>query len=337
MPLDTSLPISGTVTDDQGNPREGAEVRVYRLDTEDTNSDGEPDNITGSTFLARQQTDVNGDFSFSDSLPATYNAGQSEEIEYVAVVAHGLDSGSGEPLDNGRFPVLDASNESNATVYVAAYSKEVNAPPDNATFRVSVKEETGFSDGDRITTLTDQIGTRDLTDGTGLDYVASAINGFPAASSDGVDDILGISNWGSSIPQPVTFSGVFQQKDDIGILFGLREDNDGPVAFNGGGDFTFFAGTSLNDGAGDLDPHTFVIVYDGANSILNIDGTEYTGNAGNRLLNNGVYLSIGGLNPDSGSNFSDAYHGEFVLIPERLDSTQRDNEITRLKDEWGIA
>jgi hypothetical protein len=346
MAIDTSLPIQGTVTDDQGNAREGAEVRLYRLDTEDTNSDGEPDNITGLTFLARQQADANGDFSFSDSLPGTYVAGQSEEIEYVAVVAHGLDSGSGEPLDNGRFPVLDAENEQNSTMYITAYSKKEDRVPDAATFRVSLQEETGFSDGDRINTLTDQIGSKDLTDGAGLDYTASAINGYPAAFSDGVDDGLGLDSWGDSYSLPYTVSGVFQRVEDTG--FGIhvcwRGGASGSLAGGvypsrsdyGSSTFDLFNGTALNGPNADNNPHAYVAVFDGVDSVFNVDGTEFTGDAGTVPIDTNGPMRIGKDSRNS-TGYTKAYHGEVVLTPERFDSAQRDDEIARLKDEWGIA
>ena len=339
MPLDTSLPIGGKVTDSDGTARAGAEVRVYRLDTEDTNNDGEPDNITGSAPLARQQTDSNGNFSFSDSLPVTLGTD-----EYVAVVAHGLDSGSGEPLDNGRFPILDATNESNATIYTTAYSKELDNAPDNATFRVSLLEESGYSDGDTITSLTDQIGSKDLTDGPGLTYDADGINGNPAARGNGVDQYLRRTSWGIDRDLPVTVSGVFQRNSTtgFGIHVGWESGVSGKVSCavypdrdDVSNTFDIYSGQALNDGGSDNNAHAYVAVFDGANSVFNVDGTEYTGGSGGRAIGANEEMAIG-ANPDGSQNYLDGWNGEVVLTPERLDSSQRAEEINRLQELWGI-
>jgi len=127
--VDTTLPISnkGTngspITDANNNALQGVEVRLYRLKTNDTNSDGEPDEITGSELLSRTQTDSNGEFAFTENdLPVTYISGNPEKVYYCALRADYLNSGSGDPLDNGRFSVLDATNEPDATDYLVAYS-----------------------------------------------------------------------------------------------------------------------------------------------------------------------------------------------------------------------
>jgi len=117
MALDTTLPISGTVTDSGGSAIAGAECILVLLIGNDTNSDGYPDEITDSERLARTQTDSNGDFSFTEGdLPTT-----DQDPYYVAVLAYYIEAGANEPLQNGRFIVLDSSNETDATGYITAY------------------------------------------------------------------------------------------------------------------------------------------------------------------------------------------------------------------------
>jgi hypothetical protein len=105
----------------------------------------------------------------------------------------------------------------------------------------------------------------------------------------------------------------------------------------GDGKFRQYSGGSLNDGTQDKNPHAYVAVFDGANSVFNVDGTEYTGDPGSRDVSSGGYFTVGAVDPSQSIGHTNAYHGEVVFTPERLDSTQRDNEIARLKNEWGIA
>jgi len=135
MALDTTLPISGTVTDSGGSAISGAECILVRLIGNDTNSDGYPDEITDSERLARTQTDSNGNFSFNetDLLPSGQNP------YYVAVLAYHIEAGSNEPLQNGRFVVLDSSNETDATGYITAYKLTVD--------EIDAFERTNVDDG----------------------------------------------------------------------------------------------------------------------------------------------------------------------------------------------
>lgn len=49
----------------------------------------------------------------------------------------------------------------------------------------------------------------------------------------------------------------------------------------GNGNFAFHAGVTVSSSKpGDTSAHVFIVVHDGANSVLSIDGTEWTGNAG---------------------------------------------------------
>jgi len=135
MAIDTSLPISnkGTngspITDSGGNPVQGVEVTLWRRVLNDTNSDGEGDEITDTKLLARTQTDSNGEYEFSSNdVPATYLQGNSEEIYYCTVHALRVEAGSGDPLDNGRIKAYDATNEPAASDYMAAYSLKADFP-----------------------------------------------------------------------------------------------------------------------------------------------------------------------------------------------------------------
>jgi hypothetical protein len=129
MALDTTLPIQTTIVDDEGNARPDALAYCIVFDTSDTNSDGEPDDIDGVEDIITKGADSNGVVEFTElDLPVTYPNGGTPEEKYLAIDSKAIDDGSGEPLDNGRFAVLDSTNESNASDYVAAYQLESTLP-----------------------------------------------------------------------------------------------------------------------------------------------------------------------------------------------------------------
>jgi hypothetical protein len=129
MAIDTSLPIKGQITDSGGNPVQGVEVSLWRRVLADNNSDGGGDEITDTQLLARTQTDSNGEYEFSSNdVPATYQQGDSEVIYYCTVHALDVESGSGDPLDNGRIKAYSSDNEPAASDYMVAYSLKANFP-----------------------------------------------------------------------------------------------------------------------------------------------------------------------------------------------------------------
>jgi hypothetical protein len=194
MAIDTSLPISnkGTngspITDSGGNPVQGVEVTLWRRALNDSNSDGEGDEITDTKLLARTQSDSNGEFEFTENdLPVTYVQGDPEVIYYCTVHAIRVEAGSGDPLDNGRIKTYNATNEPEASDYMAAYSLEQVYP--SSVIHSYVAE--GFA-----SPWTDNVGSKDMSIVGGVSQ-STFSNGETSVTADGTDDygtIPGISD-----------------------------------------------------------------------------------------------------------------------------------------------
>jgi len=187
MAIDKSLPISnkGTngepIKDAQGNVLQGVEIVVRRLVLNDTNSDGEGDEITDSKLIARTQTDSNGEYEFtSNDLPPTYQKGANEEVYYCAVRADYLESGSGDPLDNGRFYTWSPPEG-----YITAYALET-------TYLNDAIHAWRFDEGSG-TTVADDINSADGTiNGDNMWLSDTKYVDDYALTSDGTDDYVQI-------------------------------------------------------------------------------------------------------------------------------------------------
>lgn len=212
MAIDTSLPISnkGTngspITDSGGNPVQGVEVTLWRRVLNDTNSDGEGDEITDTKLLARTQTDSNGEYEFTeDDVPTTYAQGNSEVIYYCTVHALNVKSGSGDPLDNGRIKAYDATNESAASDYMAAYSLKKLYPQSVIhSYRAS-----GFG-----TPWEDKVGSKDMSIVGGVSQ-STFSNGETSVTADGLDD-YGLIPGISDLPG---------RDEEFGIAFTIQYDD----------------------------------------------------------------------------------------------------------------
>jgi hypothetical protein len=198
--LDTSLPISnkGTngspITDSNGNPLQGVEITLWRRVLNDTNSDGEGDEITDTRLLARTQTDSNGEYEFtSDDLPITYVEGGSEVIYYCTVHAVRVASGSGDPLDNGRIKSYDATNEPAASDYMTAYSLASEVDTVNLYARYYVPSNS-YNDNDAINQINDETGNgrplKQTTTSAQPEYRVGGLASQDAAYLDRTDDFL---------------------------------------------------------------------------------------------------------------------------------------------------
>jgi hypothetical protein len=179
---DTTLPVSGTITDSGGNALTNAEVVCYHLKL-----DSNKDVIQSSTRLARKQTDANGNYSFTeDDLPVTYLTGGTEEIYYVAVAPNYLQPGSGDPLDNGRFSEFPAWQS------VQAYSYKTDIPQTGLLHHYNPANIT-VSTGSSVSTFPDSESSKDLTGGDPI-YEANGMGNAEVPVYDGTDDKLEASD-----------------------------------------------------------------------------------------------------------------------------------------------
>jgi len=219
MAIDTSLPISnkGTngspITDSGGNPVQGVEVTLWRRVLNDTNSDGEGDEITDTKLLARTQTDSNGEYEFTENdLPTTYTQGNSEVIYYCTVHAVRVEAGSGDPLDNGRIKAYNATNEPAASDYMTAYSLKGIYPQSV----IHSYKESKFG-----TPWEDEIGSKDMSIVGGVSQ-STFSNGETSVTADGIDD-YGLIPGISDIPRRVK---------EFGIAFTIQYDDSNVGTFD---------------------------------------------------------------------------------------------------------
>jgi len=187
------------------------------------------------------------------------------------------------------------------------------------------------SDGSTISTLTDQIGTFDLSGGSPT-YDADGINGNPALDFDG--DSLSESN--ITIGQPYTVISVFSHDDRSSRAIYSSSTKRAPSME---GSQTGSNLTNLNGGSDILGQNTLLSpvvytgVYDGGSSLLRENGSQTaSGNAGSESFDG---LRIG----DSTSNVgpSDGQFGELVVYDDRLSAADISSEEQRMADKFGIT
>jgi hypothetical protein len=324
---DTSLPITGTVTDDANNPLLGVEVVCYRLIL-----DSSEDSITGSERLARKQTDSNGVYEFGENdLPATHSSGATEEIYYVKIEPDDVAAGSGDPLDDGRFKTFSPTDRG-----IAAYSRAPNIPDENdLLFRASAQADSQSTG--TISTIPDFGGAQDLS-GT-AELISNGINGKRTYRFDGVDDAMSVvfSNVQSQpnhifvvyqIEETTTnsnFATVFDSASDVQHLF---QYNIGRSS----GEYQIFAGSGVDITSPNIDNSIRVasVLFDGSGSEADIDGNITSGDTGGGSLDGLTLASRGG----GGSN-GEVDIGEVLVYPQDKSGIKSDI-INYLQAEWGL-
>jgi hypothetical protein len=194
------------------------------------------------------------------------------------------------------------------------------------------------TDGDRITSFNDSVGSNNFDSGDGMDYVSSGINGQPSLNGDGSSDELVVSSWDTTISQPLTIASVGKldttARGSLEVLHN-GEDVAGSsvaVAYDDSGSFLQFSGSAVNGGASDTNPHITIAVYNGVNSEFYIDNGSSptaTGDAGSRNMPSGSSFKI--ANNSSGNNF-DGLIGEVLFYDGVPDISDVYNY---LFDTWG--
>lgn len=194
------------------------------------------------------------------------------------------------------------------------------------------------TDGDRITSFNDSVGSNNFDSGDGMDYVASGINGKPSLNGDGSSDDLVVSSWDSTISQPLTIASVGKLdttgRGSLEVLHNGEDVGGSSVAvtYDDSGSFLQFSGSVVNGGASDTNPHITIAVYNGANSEFYIDNGSSptaTGDVGSRNMPSGSRFKI--ANNFSGNNF-DGLIGE-VLFYDGIPNIS--DVYNYLLNEWG--
>jgi hypothetical protein len=325
MTIDTSLPIQVTITDENGNARPDALGYCILLNTSDTNSDGEPDDIDGIEKVITKRADSNGVVEFTSSnLPITYLKGTTPEEKYAVIDAKAIDDGSGEPLGNSRFPVLNASNEPAASDYIVAYQLEEtltkihNYPLDDNTEKPAQDNE----------------GTNDLKfNGPAYKSDSQYVGGY-AVDFDGADDLLRSQN---EIPEINTnnswaiFATVNANDNSRGSIVSNRESGTNltaEVAIDDANNLSYqlYDGSSYVASALGISVQTgknyrIVATFDGSSPALYINDSEITATAPNvNLPINETDTFLVGGETDNGFYFDGVVDN--VIIMDELPSRQ---------------
>lgn len=135
--------------------------------------------------------------------------------------------------------------------------------------------------------------------------------GVPTMGSDGVDDFLASAPLGAALSQPTTIFALAKNTDTLGSnrqIFSGKSDFARQVLYNDSGNDSIYAGSVLGAAGTVEEWHVWAAIFNGASSILRIDGVQVaSGNAGAQGLDGFVL----GSNFDSTSNF---WAGRFIAL-----------------------
>ena len=200
--------------------------------------------------------------------------------------------------------------------------------PDSAIWQIDARE-IDASDGDTITTITDQIGDNDATGGDAV-FRESGVNENPSLEFDGVDNDYSAP---VSVDQPhVIFAVVetFGGTSDQQWIAGDTETTHG-IAWNDEGNWTTFAGDNLF-GSADNSKQLITGVFDSPDNQIRENGNqENAGDSGPRDISE---LSIGVRAGDEG-DYWDGYIGFVELHDSGWNQELADRE-QQILSEWGI-
>lgn len=199
-------------------------------------------------------------------------------------------------------------------------SIDINLTPDTAIHQYDVSELSGFSDGDEVTTIPDQIGSADLSiqEGTAI-YRESIVNGDDAIEFQGDTffDATGVTQM--TTPNTIYLSFRYRNRDDqLPVSFGTPDANDDSthnisiISDNN----EIFAGSALTGSNNDVTLIT--ALFDGGDSILRENGTQVaTGDTGTRTDTD--FLRVGDrASNDDGIVFpAKGWFDELVIIDQQ--------------------
>lgn len=192
-----------------------------------------------------------------------------------------------------------------------------------------------FSVEDGSLPVTDQTGNgNDL--GGAYSGVSESINGVQAGDFDGVDDSVSVS-FASAVSQPTTIAAVVRVNNITGSsddFFDGSQSLESLIRVEGStGEWGVYSGNGVSSGvSADLNPHIFVVRFNGSSTEIRIDGTLVkTGSAGSSTLSGVTIGSRGG-----GSNYAESAIGEVLVYPEDKSGIYGDIE-SYLSDKWGVT
>lgn len=134
--------------------------------------------------------------------------------------------------------------------------------------------------GDTVARVDDQSGNADhATQGTAANrpVLQADANGWRYLDCDGTNDVLGVSQ---GFNQPFTLVLVAVHTNPAEADYLLAHGNFDRRLFYASSTYTMNAGANLSGGSATAAIRVFQTIWNGASSVLRIDGTEHTGNPG---------------------------------------------------------
>jgi hypothetical protein len=150
------------------------------------------------------------------------------------------------------------------------------------------------------------------------------LNGLNVLDFDGSSDYLQ-GAFGVTLTQPNTIFAVFK-RDSAGTMFlydGIDSSNRHAQYFSSG-NYKAFAGTTINGGTVDTDPHISRAVFNGSSSSLFIDGSSVVAGDAGALSLNGITLGA----QYTAANVLDGAIAELIVV----DGTLTADEITLVEN-----
>lgn len=203
----------------------------------------------------------------------------------------------------------------------------------------------------RVTQINDMVGSRNFTatNAQRPRYNPTAFNGLrPGLVFDGVGNKMFSTTTFSSVAQPISVVMVIENWGKTGANnFNLfRDSNNNIVVFNGGSNWSFFAGGTAVSSAAPFAqnqeaqlpghegaPCIMIAVFNGASSVLSNNGVEITGNPGTTQGLNGT-LVIGG---DNSSSICRLTLYEMLIYTHALTLSERQSLNTYYANACGIT
>lgn len=160
----------------------------------------------------------------------------------------------------------------------------------------------------------------------------SDINGEDAVHLNG-DDVLQSADFSTPVSQPVTHLGVFRLLDDFRYPFGSTT-GDFQAIQSADPDWRMGAGTQLEGGSYDTSYHVYAVIFDGADSVLRIDGANsLSGDAGTNAFD-GISL---GTQATSGVT-GEVYWAEYLPCDADLrDTGELSTQEQRVANKYDIT
>jgi len=204
--------------------------------------------------------------------------------------------------------------------------------PDSA---VAQYDATAISatDGNPLSSWSDQISGNDLSAVNAPTFRNSAINGNPAVEFDGSDDEMTAAI--GRFSQPITYGLVYRLKSTSSTNNIVTRQSGSlqyrPTANN---DFNHFDGnTGFIGGTPTTNNEIGFLIWDASNTEQYVNGSQISLSSGSTSPTDLVDLRVG---TSAFDEFLDGFIGEIIIYDDRLTNSERTEEENRLSNKFGI-